>query len=118
MLPSAPLPMERCGRHTLSDCRSRRPKHYSHIQQIVVDPLKRNNGYGAKILSLFLDICFNSYSFHRVQLFTDENNMPAISCYKKVGFHIDGLMRDVNKTENRYFGTFIFSILDDEWKDA
>ena len=50
------------------------------------------------------------------QLFTEEDNMQAISCYKKVGFHIDGLMRDINKTNYGYLGTCIFSILCDEWQ--
>lgn len=94
-----------------------RKNDYVHIQQIVVDPRFRNRGYGSAILTAFLDICFNSYDFHRVQLFTEEDNGPAISCYKKVGFHIDGLMRDINRTVNGYLGTYIFSILHDEWRN-
>jgi RimJ/RimL family protein N-acetyltransferase len=89
---------------------------YAHIQQIVVDPRLRCRGYGSAILSTFLDICFDSYNFHRVQLFTEEDNKLAIACYKKVGFHIDGLMRDIYKTDNGYLGTYIFSILCDEWQ--
>ena len=89
---------------------------YAHIQQVVVDPSLHSRGYGSTILATFLDICFDSYNFHRVQLFTEEDNRQAISCYKKVGFHIDGLMRDINKTNYGYLGTYIFSILCDEWQ--
>ncbi len=89
--------------------------NYTHIQQIVVDPAKRGKGIGVAILTLFVDLCFNDYNLHRVQLFADENNLQAISCYKKVGFKIDGLMRDLVKTDTGYMSTYVFSILHDEW---
>jgi RimJ/RimL family protein N-acetyltransferase len=88
---------------------------YAHIQQIVVHPEMRGQGYGALILRSFLDICFRDYNLHRVQLCTDENNHAAISCYKKVGFQVDGLVRDITKVEGGYLGEYIFSILDHEW---
>jgi RimJ/RimL family protein N-acetyltransferase len=88
---------------------------YAHIQQIVVDPEMRHQGYGTDILRCFLDICFRDYNLHRVQLCTDENNHAAISCYKKVGFQVDGLIRDITKEEGGYLGEYIFSILDHEW---
>jgi RimJ/RimL family protein N-acetyltransferase len=88
---------------------------YAHVQQIVVHPEMRNQGYGTSILRCFLDICFRDYNLHRVQLCTDENNHAAISCYKKVGFKVDGLVRDITKEEGGYLGEYIFSILDYEW---
>jgi RimJ/RimL family protein N-acetyltransferase len=88
---------------------------YAHIQQIVVHPGIRHQGYGTGILRSFLDICFRDYNLHRVQLFTDENNHAAISCYKKVGFQVDGLVRDITKEEGGYLSEYIFSILDYEW---
>jgi RimJ/RimL family protein N-acetyltransferase len=86
-----------------------------HLQQIVVDPEKCNRGYGAAILELFLELCFTEYNSHRVQLFTEENNKQAIACYIKVGFHIDGMIRDRIKTATGFIGTYIFSMLDNEW---
>jgi RimJ/RimL family protein N-acetyltransferase len=86
-----------------------------HLQQIVVDPEQRNRGHGATILELFLELCFTTYNSHRVQLFTEEDNEPAIACYKKVGFHIDGMIRDRVKTKNGFLGTYIFSMLNNEW---
>ncbi len=86
-----------------------------HLQQIVVDPEKRNRGYGAAILELFLELCFTEYKSHRVQLFTEEDNKQAVACYKKVGFHVDGMIRDRVKTATGFIGTYIFSMLDNEW---
>jgi len=92
-----------------------RENNYAHIQQIVVNPNLQNKGYGTAILMAFLGICFDSYNFHRVQLFTEEDNAPAIACYKKAGFHIDGILRDINKTDSGYLSTYVFSMLHDEW---
>jgi RimJ/RimL family protein N-acetyltransferase len=86
-----------------------------HLQQIVVDPDKRSRGCGATILELFLELCFTTYKSHRVQLFTEEDNKQAIACYIKVGFHIDGMIRDRIKTATGFIGTYIFSMLDNEW---
>jgi len=86
-----------------------------HLQHIVVDPEKRGRGNGSSILELFLELCFKTHRLHRVQLFTEENNKAAIACYKKVGFHIDGMLRDRIKIENGFLGTYIFSMLDNEW---
>ena len=88
---------------------------YAHIQQIVVHPKMRHQGYGASILRSFLDICFQDYDLHRVQLCTDESNEAAILCYKKVGFQVDGLLRDMTKEKGGFLGEYIFSILDYEW---
>ncbi len=92
-----------------------RENNLTHLQQIVVDPERRGKGYGATILEIFLELCFMTHKFHRVQLFTEENNKQAIVCYKKVGFHVDGLMRDMVKTDKEYLSTYIFSMLDNEW---
>lgn len=86
-----------------------------HIQQIVVNPKLRGQGYGSAILGNFIVECFAQFDLHRVQLFTEENNKSAIACYRKVGFKVDGIIRDRVKTKEGYLSTYIFSILSNEW---
>jgi RimJ/RimL family protein N-acetyltransferase len=86
-----------------------------HIQQIVVDPARRGRGYGPAILRCFIDYCLDNYELHRIQLFTEENNQAAISCYRKIGFRVDGILRDRVKTKDGYLSTYVFSILSNEW---
>jgi len=88
-----------------------------HIQQMIVDPNRRGQGYGQAILEHFIDSCISNYNLHRVQLFTEENNKIAINCYKKVGLRVDGVLRDRVKTNDGYLSTYIFSILEHEWKE-
>ena len=87
-----------------------------HIQQMIVDPNRRGQGYGQEILRQFIDHCLSDYSLHRIQLFTEENNKIAISCYKKAGLRVDGILRDRVKTSEGYLSTYIFSVLDHEWE--
>ncbi len=89
-----------------------------HIQQLIVNPEMRNHGIGSTILKMFLNYCFKEYGFHRIQLFTEENNKQAIACYKKVGFHLDGILRDLVKTGTGYLSSYVFSMLHNEWIES
>ena len=62
-----------------------------------------------------MDICFAEHRLHRAQLVTDEDNPAAISCYEKVGFHLDGCLRELIKTESGYKDEYIYSVLREEW---
>jgi len=88
-----------------------------HIQQIVIDPRRRGQGYGQALIRCFIDYCLARFDLHRIQLFTEEDNEPAIACYRKAGFKVDGILRDRVKTASGYLGTYVFSILSDEWKN-
>jgi RimJ/RimL family protein N-acetyltransferase len=88
----------------------------AHIGQIVVDPRLRGAGIGAASLKLCLDVCFNELHLHRAQLFVDEDNTEAIACYRKIGFQIEGLMREATKVGSDYLSRHSMSILEDEWR--
>jgi len=87
----------------------------AHIQQMVVDPDRRSRGYGAAILEAFLELGFTQHRLNRVQLFTDDDNRAGITCYRKVGFQLDGRMREIIKTQDGYKDECVFSILRREW---
>lgn len=89
----------------------------AHIGQILVgDPTLRNTGLGTASLLQLLPLCFNELGLHRVQIFVDEDNRPAIACYKKVGFKVEGLMREATQTESGYVSWYSMSILQSEWQ--
>jgi RimJ/RimL family protein N-acetyltransferase len=88
----------------------------AHIGQIVVDPRLRGSGIGAAGLRSFLRVCFTSLGLHRAQLFVDEDNAEAIACYRKVGFKMEGLMREATRVGSEYVSWHSMSILEDEWR--
>jgi len=83
-----------------------RAGRYIHLQQIVVDPVMRHQGLGTHMVSRFVDVCFRDHGANRVQLFTDVDNHPAISCYEKAGFR---------REDPRYLGEYVFHIVRDDW---
>ena len=89
----------------------------AHIGQIVVgEPALRGLGIGTDGMRRFLRVCFDDLGLHRAQLFVDENNFGAIACYQKVGFQIEGLMREATKVGSKYISWHSMSILEDEWR--
>ena len=83
------------------------PGDYIHLQQIVVNPAMRNQGYGTYMIRLFLDTCFCNRETNRIQLFTGEENYAAIACYLKVGFR---------REKDRYQRELVFSIRESDWE--
>jgi RimJ/RimL family protein N-acetyltransferase len=90
----------------------------AHIGQIVVDPHLRDLGIGTAGLRSFLRVCFTDLGLHRAQLFVDEDNAEAIACYRKVGFKMEGLMREAARVGSEYVSWHSMSILEDEWRST
>jgi ribosomal protein S18 acetylase RimI-like enzyme len=87
----------------------------AHIQQVVSDPGHRREGVGAALMHHVMKICFDHHGLHRVQLFVDEDNEPALEFYRKLGFTSDGLMREATKRENGFVSWHCMSMLTTEW---
>jgi RimJ/RimL family protein N-acetyltransferase len=88
----------------------------AHVQQIVVRPDRRGNGIGTSMLRSFLEICFEEHALHRVQIFADEDNEPALACYGRAGFHREGLIRESVRTDEGYVSWYSLSVLEPEWR--
>lgn len=63
-----------------------------------------------------LEIGFSQLGLHRIDLRVYEFNASATSCYEKVGFVREGLMRKVQKVDGEYWDAVVMSILKEEWK--
>jgi len=75
----------------------------------------RGKGYGEEITRLMLQFAFNRLNLHKVWLTVDEDNVPGIRCYEKVGFRHDGILRDEIYKNGRYVNRLIMSILAEEF---
>jgi RimJ/RimL family protein N-acetyltransferase len=61
---------------------------------VLIAPHKRRQGLGEKTLAATFDYCFEIMNLKRVNLFVIKDNLPAISCYQKVGFKIEQTIDD------------------------
>lgn len=88
----------------------------ARVGKIVIDKIQRNKGFCQTILREALKIAFDELTLHRVSLGVFDYNKEAISCYKKVGFVLEGTLRDERKYKDEYWNLNEMSILEHEWK--
>lgn len=53
---------------------------------VIVDPARRGQGIGKTMLQMGLSYAFSVYQAKRVSLGVYEQNIPAVSCYRGIGF--------------------------------
>lgn len=75
----------------------------------------RGQGIGQLMIKKALNITFEGLKLHRVSLGVLDFNLSAISCYEKVGFVKEGLIRDKRKIDNEFWSVWEMSILENEW---
>lgn len=74
-----------------------------------------NMGIGTKAGAKVLEHAFGALDLHRVFLTVSDCNSGAIRSYEKLGFKVDGRMRDACLRDGRYHDKIIMSILSHEW---
>jgi RimJ/RimL family protein N-acetyltransferase len=82
---------------------------------LVGDPALRGRGYGAAMVQRVLEIGFDELGLHRIDLYVFDFNHAAIACYTKLGFVIEGRLRDLRKMGDSYWSVYQMSMLEHEW---
>lgn len=74
------------------------------------------NGYGTEALQLLLEYGFDVLNLHRIGLDVYSYNERAIKSYEKVGFKVEGRIRDELFYNGKYHDSIIMGILDSEFR--
>ncbi|RMI02398.1 MAG: N-acetyltransferase [Calditrichaeota bacterium] len=72
---------------------------------LVGPPEKRDRGYGTAMVRQILEFAFGKLGLHRVYLHVLIFNLPAITCYKNVGFQIETTLPNDCKIGEKYWST-------------
>jgi RimJ/RimL family protein N-acetyltransferase len=89
----------------------------ARISRVLIgDSNAKGKGYCHKMMHALLTIAFNDLKLHRVALGVYATNLVAINCYKKSGFTVEGINKDVLYYNNQYHTMYEMAILEDEWK--
>lgn len=75
----------------------------------------QNGGYGTDALQLILAYGFTELNLHRISLEVIAYNDIAINTYKKVGFKIEGTIRERVNRDNKRHNVIQMGILKKEW---
>jgi RimJ/RimL family protein N-acetyltransferase len=94
----------------------RRNRSASLARILVGPPELRGQGIGAQIVRLLLQEGFDELGLHRLALHVFTFNQPAIRCYKKVGFRVEGVLRDARRHGEEYWDLCVMGILEQEWQ--
>lgn len=73
-------------------------------------------GIGTQMMKSILYLALSEMNLHRVELIVFDFNEPTIKIYKKLGFQIEGHLRDYRKVDNKYWSAYLMSILKEEWE--
>ena len=92
-----------------------RRNHSLRIGRVLIDPSQRGRGFGEAMMRAAVDLAFERFGMHRVELGVFENNPRAVACYERVGFKREGLVRDWFKADDGYWSMILMSILEPEW---
>ncbi len=84
---------------------------------LVGDTKMRGRSIGKHMMKAVLHIAFDELKLHRVTLGVYDFNTSAISCYEKIGFVKEGLLRESKKVGETYWNLWEMSMLEYEWGD-
>jgi RimJ/RimL family protein N-acetyltransferase len=73
-------------------------------------------GYGTQATRLVVQHAFFTVNLHRVWLHVYEFNERAQRVYERVGFKVEGRLRQDTFRDNRYWDTIVMGVLRSEWE--
>ncbi len=92
-----------------------RTNRSARITRVFVAESERGKGLAEKMVKELIKIGFEQLDLHRISLGVYDKNHSAIKCYKKCGFHTDGVLRDIQRYKDGYWSLMEMSILEHEW---
>ncbi len=77
-----------------------------------------NNGYGTDAMRVLVNFIFSEMKLHKISLLTYGFNKRTIRSYEKVGFKVEGVLKENIYREGQYHDELIMSIFKEEWKNT
>jgi RimJ/RimL family protein N-acetyltransferase len=88
------------------------------ISRILVAPDRRRRGIGSRLVGELVRIGFDQEGLHRLQLGVYDFNAPAIACYRRLGFVIEGTLRDSAQGSDGFWTSFVMALLEPDFRRA
>jgi len=82
---------------------------------LYLDPAQQGKGYGKDAFLTLIRFGFHELNLHRMYLQVFDFNDKAIKMYEKIGFQIEGKLREAYFTQNAFHDILVMSILENEF---
>ena len=76
----------------------------------------RSKGFGTESTDLMVNYAFNTLNLNRIQLHVALKNGKAINIYKKIGFEIEGTLRQAMYQDGQYYDFYVMGLLKNDYK--
>jgi RimJ/RimL family protein N-acetyltransferase len=91
------------------------PGNESANFRILIGPAGQNRGLGTEATRLIIGYAFEYLGLHRITLEVYAFNPRARRVYEKVGFQVEGVLRESLRYEDEWVDATLMSILASEW---
>ncbi|UPV99204.1 GNAT family N-acetyltransferase [Halorussus gelatinilyticus] len=78
-------------------------------------PAYHGEGYATEAMTLFLDHLFDSRAVRGVEAHVFAHNDPSQTLLERLGFALEGKLRQNNFVEGEYRDEYVYGLLRDEW---
>jgi RimJ/RimL family protein N-acetyltransferase len=92
------------------------PENRSCNFRVMIGPRGRDRGLGTEAIRMFVGYGFEQLGLHRISLGVFAFNPRARRVYEKVGFVVEGVLRDEHRWEDQWIDSTVMSILEHEWR--
>ena len=101
-----------CGFHAISDYHKRIETGYDLNRKYW------GNGFMSEALSLIIDHAYNHSEVNRIEAYVETPNKASRSLLEKLGFRMEGILREHEMCRGSLIDIQILSLLRKEWKAA
>ena len=89
------------------------------LMRILIGPESaRGRGIGKQLVQELVRVGFEELGLHRLDLNVFDFNRSAIHCYERVGFKLEGTLREARRHDGQYWNSCIMGLLRSEWSSA
>ncbi len=85
------------------------------LGMLIGEPGYRSKGLGTAVIHKLLQFAFDELGLHRIELGVTADNHSAIKCYERVGFVLEGRLRDATLRDNHYVDNLHYAILNEDF---
>jgi len=78
----------------------------------------RGKGFATESSKTMIDFCFKKLKFRKVYADTDPDNLASQKVLKKLGFKLEGKIREKNFVKGKWIDEYDFGLLKSEWKNG
>ncbi len=114
VLKDGDVPIGSCGLHSM---RMDFPNRSAELGILIGEKAFQNQGYGVEAMRLICAYGFNRLNLNRIGLRVYDYNKRAIRCYEKVGFSVEGRIREGRFIEGEYYDVILMGLLVREFRN-